>query len=58
MKRLLKRRESGQSMVEYSLILVLVAVACIVVLVLFGQQLVLFWQQAIDQMRNPGHIIS
>lgn len=58
MKRLLKRRESGQSMVEYSLILVLVAVACIVVLVLFGQQLVLFWQQAIDQMRNPGHIIG
>ncbi len=50
------RRESGQALVEYALILVLMAVACIVVLGIFGNQLIAFWQSALDQMRNPGHI--
>jgi len=44
-------------MVEYALIMVLIAVACVVILVIFGQQLILLWQSVIDQMRNPGHIL-
>lgn len=44
-------------MVEYALILVLMAVACTVILGIFGQQLILFWQSIIDGMRNPGHIL-
>lgn len=44
-------------MVEYALIMVLIAVACIAVLAVFGQQLITLWQGVIDQMRNPGHII-
>ena len=44
-------------MVEYALIMVLIAVACIVILGIFGQQLIAFWQMVIDQMRNPGHIL-
>ena len=44
-------------MVEYALILVLLAVACIVMLGLFGQQLITFWTLILDQMRNPGHIL-
>ena len=43
-------------MVEYALILVLMAVACIVMLTIFGQQLIVLWQSAIDQMHNPGHL--
>ena len=44
-------------MVEYALIPVLMAVACIAVLGIFGQQLITFWQSIIDGMRNPGHIM-
>jgi Flp pilus assembly pilin Flp len=44
-------------MVEYALILCLMAVACIVMLTIFGQQLISLWQGVIDNMRNPGHIM-
>ena len=44
-------------MVEYSLILVLMSIACIVVLGLFGHQLIAFWQLVIDALSNPGHIL-
>jgi Flp pilus assembly pilin Flp len=44
-------------MVEYALILVLMALACLLMLNLFGQQLILLWQSVIDNMKNPGHIL-
>lgn len=44
-------------MVEYALILVLMAMACILILGIFGQHLIVFWQSIIDNMRNPGSIL-
>jgi Flp pilus assembly pilin Flp len=44
-------------MVEYALILVLMALACVVILGIFGQHLILLWQSIIDGMSNPGHIL-
>jgi Flp pilus assembly pilin Flp len=49
------RLEEGQGLVEYALILVLVAVAVIAILVVFGEQLAAFYQYAIDQI---GEVIS
>lgn len=48
--------QAGQALVEYALILVLVAVALIVALGVFGQGVLGLYQQVLDTMHNPGGI--
>ena len=47
-------RRKGQSMVEFALILVLVAVVCLAVLTTMGNQLVLSYQDIQEALANPG----
>lgn len=49
-------RQQGQAMVEYAFILVLVAVAVIVSLGVFGQSVLGLYQHVMDTMHNPGNI--
>jgi Flp pilus assembly pilin Flp len=48
--------ERGQAVVEYALIMVLVAVAVVVSLGVFGQGVFGLYQQVLNTMHNPGGI--
>jgi Flp pilus assembly pilin Flp len=41
-------KEQGQALVDYSLIILLVAIVVIAAVMFFGQQLVAFYQRVID----------
>jgi len=47
------RRQRGQSLIEYTLILVLVAVVVIAVLGLLGRQILDAFQNVANTMRSP-----
>ncbi|TMD23851.1 MAG: Flp family type IVb pilin [Chloroflexi bacterium] len=47
-------RRKGQSMVEFALILVLVAVVCITAITVTGNQLALTFQDIQEAVENPG----
>ena len=49
-------RQGGQALVEYALILVLVAVALIIALGVFGQGVLGLYQHVLDTMHDPGGI--
>lgn len=47
-----RRWQQGQGLVEYALILVLVAVVVILAVILFGDSLANYYQYAIDELGN------
>jgi Flp pilus assembly pilin Flp len=49
-----KATRKGQSMVEYAIILVLVACVCIAVIATTGNQVVLTFQDIEEALLNPG----
>jgi pilus assembly protein Flp/PilA len=46
--------ESGQGMVEYAFLLVLMALVIIVALILLGNQVSTFYQNLADKLAHPG----
>jgi Flp pilus assembly pilin Flp len=52
LSKVLPRSEKGQGLVEYALILLLIAIAVLAVVGIFGQQLVSAYQSFLDEF--PG----